>query len=311
MTMVSPDTPLSPQLDPIEPSNVLFDDPDADVILLSRDSQIFRVLKLYIMKSSIILGELIQTAVDTFVAIESASAPSQTQLPQVQLSESSAILSSLFTFIFPISPLLPSTLDETMELLSVAQKYEMDSALTHIRGFLSRQDPPFINPENAFLAYSFAQEYGLREEAVQAARLTLKCTLAIETLDDKLAIMPGAYLHELWKYHQRVQAQLRLDVPSSGTSNTLKGFKCFEYATNSGVPYWVELYIWSILEHPSRFDPIEFQMALARHTAGSGTTQCASCVLIPVEKMQTFWATLDDTVHRCTEKVSIVYTIYV
>ncbi|KAI9450609.1 hypothetical protein BJY52DRAFT_1191701 [Lactarius psammicola] len=191
-----------------------------------------------------------------------------------------------------------------MELLSVAQKYEMSTVLTHIRGSISRQypGPLFINPENAFLAYSLAQRYGLREEASQAARLTLKFVLTIETLEDKLAMMPGAYLYELWKYHRRVKAQLRLDLPSSGADAALKGLKCSQIATNTNNPYWVELYIWSIKDRPSRFDPIEFQMALARHTAGSGTKRCESCILIPVEKMRTFWTTLADIVHRCMEK---------
>ncbi|KAH9024489.1 hypothetical protein EDB83DRAFT_2679040 [Lactarius deliciosus] len=283
-----------------ESSKVLFDYPDADVVLRSRDSQTFRVLKLYLIKTSSILGELmLRASSDTADASNSASV--QTQLPEVQLSESSAILSSLLTFIFPVNPVLPSTLEETMEILSIAQKYEMSTVLTHIRGFLSRQRPLFISPENAFLAYSLAQRYGLREEVTQAARLSLKFVLAIETLEDKLAIMPGAYLHELWKYHQRVQAQLKLDLPSSGTRELLNGFNCAQYSVD-GNPYWLELYIWSIIENPSRFDSIEFQIALARHTAGSGTTRCSSCILIPVEKMRTFWTTLAATVHLCMEK---------
>ena len=294
MATVIPEPP-SPPADLV----VLFDDPDADVILRSRDSQIFRVLKLYIIRNSNVLGNLIQAASDT-----------EDQLPQVKLSEYGAILSSLLTFIFPVTPVLPSTLEETMELLSVAQKYEMTSVLKHIRGALSRQHPLLISPENAFLAYSLAQSYGLREEATQAARLTLNFVLTIETLDDKLAIMPGAYLHELWKYHQRVQAQLKLDLPSSVACAVLKGFKCSQHAT-TGNPYWIELYIWSIIDHPSRFDSIEFQIALARHTAGSGTVRCSSCILIPVEKVCTFWATLSATVHRCMEKVSIVYACYI
>ncbi len=302
MATVIPDSP-SPPADLVESSKVLFDYPDADVVLRSRDSQTFRVLKLYIIKSSTVLGDLIQAASDTSDAANLASA--QTQLPEVQLSESSAILFSLLTFVFPVTPVLPSTLDETMELLSVAQKYEMNSVLTHIRGSLALQDPPFIGPENAFLAYSLAQRYGLHKEVTQAARLTLKFVLTIETLEDKLAMMPGAYLHELWKYHQRVQAQLRLDLPSSGAGAVLKGFNCSQYANNTGNPYWIELYIWSIIENPSRFDSIEFQMALAQHTAGSGTTQCTSCILIPVETMRTFWTTVATTVHRCMEKVSL------
>ena len=173
--MSTEDIPVSPSLTPppdltsTESSKVLLEDPDADVVLRSRDSQTFRVLKLYIIKSSSVLAKLLQDASDS-----AGDANSQTPLHEVQLSESSTTLTNLLSFVFPIIPVLPSTLEERMELLSVAQKYEMSSVLSHIRGSLSRQDPPFINPENAFLAYSLAQEYRLREEAAEAARLTLK-----------------------------------------------------------------------------------------------------------------------------------------
>ncbi|KAH9022504.1 hypothetical protein EDB84DRAFT_1402559, partial [Lactarius hengduanensis] len=293
--------PKSPPVDLVEHSKVLFDYPDADVVLRSGDSKTFRVLKLYLIKSSTVLGDLIQAESDTSDTPESNSESTQTRLPEVQLPESSAIISSLLTFIFPVNPVLPLTLQETMELLSVTQQYEMGSVLTHIRGTLSRQHPLFITPENAFLAYSLAQRYGLQEEANQAARLTLKFTLTIESLEDKLTMMPGAYLYELWKYHQRVQLQLKLDLPSSGASAVLKGLNCSQ-CTKNGNPYWIESFIWSIMDHPSRFEPIEFQMALARHTAGSSTTRCLFCLLIPVENMRAFWTTLAATVHRCMEK---------
>ena len=303
-----PDSPiLLPPTDPVEPAKVLFDYPGADVVIRSRDSQTFRVLKLYIIESSSVLAKLIKDASVPSGATSFANA--QTQLPEVQLSESSAILSSLLTFVFPVTPILPSTLEEIMELLSVGQKYEMTSVLTHIRGSLARQNLPYINSENAFLAYALAQRLGLREETTQAARLTLKFVLAIETFEDKLATMPGAYLHELWKYHQRVKAGLRSDLPSSGAAAILKGFNCSQHTLETGHPYWIELYIWSIIENPSRFDSIEFQMALARHTAGvGGTIQCVSCIHISVETMCTFWTTLDAAVCRCMEKAGTVYS---
>ena len=145
----------SPPADLIDsPEVVLFDYPDTDVILHSRGSQMFCVLKIYIINSSSALGELIQAASDIPGAARSASAP--IRLPQVQLSESSAILSSLLTFIFPVTPVLPSTLEETMELLSVAQKYEMTSVLIHNRGSLSRRHPLFISPENSLFTYALA-----------------------------------------------------------------------------------------------------------------------------------------------------------
>ncbi len=46
--------------------------------------------------------------------------------------------------------------------------------------------------------------------------------------------MPGAYLYELQKYHQRVQAQLKLDLPLSGAGAVLDSFNCSsQYATCS------------------------------------------------------------------------------
>jgi hypothetical protein len=48
----------------ISPKNLLFDFPEADVILRSRDSYEFRVLKFYIVHCSSILGEKVLTSPD-------------------------------------------------------------------------------------------------------------------------------------------------------------------------------------------------------------------------------------------------------
>ncbi len=302
MATTIPDSPGS------ESSPILFDDLDADLVLRSRDSHTFRVVKLYLIKCSTVIGGLIQTASDSSGTTNSASAPSQTQLPEVWLSESGAILSSLLTFIFPVTPVLPSTLEETMELLSVAQKYEMNTVLTHIRGALSQQHPPLISPENAFLAYSLAQKNGLREDTIQAARLTLKFDLTIEDLGDKLS---GSYLQELWNYHQRVQAHLRSDL-QSGAYVALNGLQCSQSSAN-GIPPWIELYTRSIIGRPSVFNPYDFQQALAQHirdTHGAGLFRnpCASC--IPAGTMRTFWTTMTAIFHRCMESVSAVFANY-
>ncbi|KAI9450612.1 hypothetical protein BJY52DRAFT_1215415 [Lactarius psammicola] len=285
-----PPDPSYQRPDPDESSQLLFDDPDTDVVLRSSDSQIFRVLKLYIVRCSTVLGELIRAASNTSGTTNSACA--RMRHPEVQLSDSGTILSSLVTFIFPVHSVLPSSLDERMELLSVAQKYEMSSVIDHIRGSLALQEPPFIHKENAFLAYSLAQKYGLRREAIQAARFTLKTTLTLtnEKFED---VVPGAYLHELRNYHQRVRAQLKLDLPSSGAGALLDTFDCSsQYDTDS--PHWVHSYIVLITENPSFFDQIGFQMALMRHTTpkvnsiGIAVAGCSFCTQIPVEAMRTF-----------------------
>jgi hypothetical protein len=124
------------------------DDPDADIIICSREHHEFRVLKLYVTKVSPVLRELVQSASSSHAANATSS------LPSVKLSDSTSTLSSLLTFVLPVPPVLPSTLEQTMILLSVAQKYQMDSTLSSIRAIVASQDPPLIRSEIAFQVYT-------------------------------------------------------------------------------------------------------------------------------------------------------------
>ncbi|KAN0137881.1 hypothetical protein V8E53_004365 [Lactarius tabidus] len=283
---------LVPTMDgPSSANDKLFDYyPGADIILCSSKYHEFRVPKLYILNSSPVLTKLIRT-----------SSNSHDAAPIVHLNENCSILSSLLTFIFPVSPALPPTAEQTMELLSVAQKYQMDSVVTHIRDRISRQDPPFIRPENALFVYSLAQKYGLRDEALQAARMSLNSTMTIEDLDDKLDIMPGSFLHELWKYHQRVRGSLMLDLIEfrrSGARGTLKGLHCNKISS-FGYPSWLDDYFESMAKSPAAFDLTRFHMTLMRHSAaGSFSSGCSHCASIPIETIQLFWAALTAVVHK-------------
>ena len=68
----------------------------------------------------------------------------------VQLPVFSTNLISLLSYIFPVRPILQSTTEHIMELLSVAQMYKMDVILTHIRNHIAQQQqPPFIRKETA------------------------------------------------------------------------------------------------------------------------------------------------------------------
>jgi hypothetical protein len=212
----SPHQPKAPSSvsnrDEVPSTDELFDFPDADIILRSSNSRDFRVLKLFITKSSPVLDKLIRHASYSAVSALPASTMS---LPVIQMSESGAILCSLLTFVLPMPPVLPPSVEETLELLSVAQKYEMSHVLAHIRGNISLQHPPLICRSNALQVYSLAQKYGLRQEVVQAARLTVRSTLTIENLGGRLDVMPGDHLHELWKYHRRLQRKLASTLMSS------------------------------------------------------------------------------------------------
>src|SRR5579863_3533141 len=145
--------------------NLLFEYRGADIILRSRDLHHFRVPKLYIINCSPVLDESIQKTLDPPHDVHS-----EVLLPVLQLPESGTILHCLLTFIFPVTPLVPSTTEKSMELLSVAQKYQMDSVLAHIRLSIARYNPPPTQRDSALYMYSLAQKYGLRQEALQAAR---------------------------------------------------------------------------------------------------------------------------------------------
>ncbi|KAH9022509.1 hypothetical protein EDB84DRAFT_1564974 [Lactarius hengduanensis] len=120
-----PTLSLTPVTPPTYSSTIL----DADAVLRSCDSQTFRVLKLYVIRSFTVLGKLIQVASITSKSSAADSASAGTRLPEVQLSDSSAIFPvyslCLLAFIFPVPSVLH--LDEKTDRLSVAQKYEMSS----------------------------------------------------------------------------------------------------------------------------------------------------------------------------------------
>jgi len=284
----------------------VIDYPDADIVLRSSDSLDFRLPKLFITKSSSVLNGLIQAASGL------SNADAGTSLPVVHLSESGKILHSLLTFVLPLSPALPSIFEETMELLSVAQKYEMIHVLVHIRGSIALKNPPLINKTNALRVYSLAQKYGLRREMIQAARITLKSTLTIENLQGTLSLdlMPCDHLFGLWKYHQRVQANLAKNVSEfigSGACTALTGTGCI--LTSSKIPKWIDEYIVSMASAPSMFGLTEFQSALVRHASGAsnvlGGRGCSFCARLSGEKIDEFWANLTTFVHKNMEIVSI------
>jgi hypothetical protein len=282
-----------------------FDFPGSDIVLRSSDSHKFHVPKLYIVNSSPVLRELIQTVSETSdVANNEEPEPLPVVEVTVELPESGATLHSLLTLIFPIVPILPSTSDEILELLAVAQKYQMDSILDHIRGTIARQHPPFIRPETAFHVYFLAQKQGLHQEAVQAARVTLRLPMVIEDMRDKLEFseMTGAYLYELWKYHERIRTGLKSDLPMFRDFDlpmSVKNLIC-RARTDNSVPRWIDDYIESITGAPHLFDLVEFEDAWARHI--KEIRKCP-CIDIPSQLRRDFWGALTAFVDGAIERV--------
>ena len=288
--------PASPTDEPLP--GLLLDCPGADIILRSQDFHHFRVLKTFVVNNSPILGEIIQRTLDSL-----GDADAEACLPVVQLPENSKILHYLLTFIFPVTPLLPSTPKDIMELLSVAQKYQMGTALTHIRGSVARQNPLPTCLEPTLHIYALAQKYGLLPEALQAARTILNYPITIEAFDNKLDTMSGASLYELWKYYERVLAILALDLREFSASGTITGLRCTEYRS-SHIPSWLDRYIESIGKSPHLFDFAELNIAMVRHVRDESYCECAS---IPSQTIRDFWKALASVVDGSFKKVSVDY----
>ena len=304
--------------------NLLFDYPGADIILHSRDFYQFRVLELYIVHSSPALGEKLlvspsprpEPTASANSAESDVKATAANALPVVQLPLDGAILLSLLSYIFPVPPILPPTIEQIMELLSVAQIYKMDVMLTHIRNNIAQQEPPFIREETVFQIYSLARKYGLRTEALQAARCTLSfLNLTIEDLakKDKFVMIPGVFLHELWKYHQRVRSNLTVDLEEFINSNALTilgDLNCFLLA-DSGIPDWLDAYLYKMetARVTAFLDITDLHMELAEHIQDrSFDGGCASCSVIPRDKIHAFWQALTAVVHSSITKVSNQYS---
>jgi hypothetical protein len=288
--------------EPLE--NLLFDYPGGDIILRSRDSFHFRVPKIYIINSSPILDALLQTTLDS-----PGDANAEASLPVVQLQECGEVFHCLLTFVFPVTPLLPPAPEKIMELLSVAQKYQMGSALTHIRDRIARHNPLPTSLESALHIYSLAQKYQLQPEVLQTAHaIFLKQSMTIEDLDEMLDIMPGASLYELWKYHEKVQASLVSDLTEfreSGAHDTITGLRCTDL-TSSQIPDWLDDYIESIGESPHLFDSAGLSTAMARHVKDNADEPDCECASIPDETMRDFSEALASVVDGSFENVSVV-----
>jgi hypothetical protein len=201
-------------------------------------------------------------------------------------------------------------LEEIMELLSVAQKYQMETAFTHIRDRIARQNPLPTGLEPALRIYSLAQKYRLRPEALQTAQTILNYPMTIEDMVNKPDIIPGAYLYELWKYHERVRAILASDLTefrASGARGTIAGLRCKDISS-SQIPTWLDQYIQSIARTPKLFDPAELNVAMASHFKDWIAIEgfCGrGCLSIPNRTIHNFWEALASVVHGSFEKVCL------
>jgi hypothetical protein len=197
-----------------------------------------------------------------------------------------------------------------MELLSVAQKYQMGNALIHIRGTVAQQNSLPTGLEPALRIYILALKYGLRPEALQSTRTILNYPMTFKVFDNMLDYMPGASFYELWKYREKVRLILASDLTEfrrSRARGTISGLCCTKPGSSQNT-IWLDDYIESIGKTPNLFDSVEFNIAMARHLSNLKNKAALSCecASIPSQTLREFWEALVSVVHGSFEKVSVV-----
>ncbi|KAH9990997.1 hypothetical protein BJV77DRAFT_559920 [Russula vinacea] len=119
--------------------------------------------------------------------------------------------------------------------------------------------------------------------------------------------MPGVFLHELWKYHQRVRSNLTSDLKKFMDFNALiilEYLSC-DPPANSRLPCWIHSYISDIgrARVPAFLDLTDFHMRLTEHVDDQSTnSKCASCSGIPRNKIRALWVDLTAAVCGCIAK---------
>ena len=119
--------------------------------------------------------------------------------------------------------------------------------------------------------------------------------------------MTGAYLYELWKYHELVRNGLKLallEFINTGLPDDVKGLMCRRPAYGDSPPQWLYDYINSIAGTPHLFDPTKFEDVRARHIQSLGPSSAAcSCATMLSPIKRTFWEALKVVVDRTLENV--------
>ena len=192
-----------------------FDDSDADFILRSLPSASpgwdrtsathFRVHRLFLIKASPefkrLLCEVTPSQYPDHDEETGITRDNYDNLPVLCLSEDRETLHSLLTAIYPTDVAYPRTLEAMMKTHAAAKKYGISSALTLFRTYCTSV-APVVTIENAFRAFFLAFNMDLKEEALEAARLSLSLPLTFEALDEELYNASGPALEALWGHRE-------------------------------------------------------------------------------------------------------------
>jgi len=286
-----------------------FDRGDSDVTVRSCDRVDFQVHKTILAIAS--------AAFEDMFTAPGPSPHGQGQVKQViELTENSKTLLHLLSVIYPMDFIVPDTPEDALSLLSVCQKYQMDSTATRIRALIKACTPPLFTAETSFRVYGTASSYHLEEEALLSARLTLERPMTFEVCGEDLRFLSGADLFRLYGYRNEC-TKVAKDCVYKRTDHTpppissycsvrIENYDTEELQTKPG--WWHGHFLLRIADRPSPktiTDRPAFERAVASHRTASG---CCSCMQIEPDENRidnTICAAYEAKLSEVIEQVSL------
>ena len=165
-----------------------FDAPDADTILRSSDGKEFRIHRLILSLASPVFQGM-------FGLPQPTEPPSQ--IPSIDVSESSDILQPFIQYLYPQSPPKISDLSMWAGLYTVADKYNAEVVMDPLRDMLV---PRFLK-ESPLRVYALASHWGFEEEAKIASRGTLTMDISEGFPEEDARLMGSVACQKLYLLH--------------------------------------------------------------------------------------------------------------
>ncbi|EKM60022.1 uncharacterized protein PHACADRAFT_250876 [Phanerochaete carnosa HHB-10118-sp] len=196
--------------------------------------------------------------------------------PIVDVSENARTLEMLLRCVYPVPKPTIDTFEDLAAVLEAASKYDLISAIDHLRTLLVA--PRFVDADPV-RAYAIACRFDLEAEARVVSRATLRVRVLDAPLSEDLRHISAFAYHRLLALHSQraAAAQELLIVP-----DTVKCMMC--NGTHYGAfypPRW-----WKDYEARARKElatcptsDVIFSMAFLNESARAGCERCAGSIL--------------------------------
>jgi hypothetical protein len=299
--------------------------PDANLVVQSSDLVNFRVHKSVLAITSPVFKDMFSHEQPSESGSESVD-----ELPVIKVTEDAELLKSLFSILYPVRLVIPSSYKKALYLLAACQKYDMDQAQSFIRAEVSRGGFPTPTGTEVFGAYAIANGKRLIPEMESAACSTLDYSMTLESLGAGLRLFKGSALQDLVRFRKRcrdnlvtcLESFLNLRDPPFNIWVSCRDLSSHSYPsrqTQAGCsPPWLTNLFQRLLTdlddaftkplpNPSNIRD-EYTSALQAHTISSGNISCITCVVVHAMRGEAFCEELKNRLALCISRTKLSCT---